>query len=830
MQRATRLLGLFLVTLCVAACGRTSLGDRCTTDAECGEFFCVNGFCSEDDNNQNVLTNNCTLDCCGDDCPTNNISNNRDCYETDALTCVFDPPCDEGAECMPLPCDLGCPPDRGQEGCECVAKSCETAEDCAPGLVCIDGGCEFCVDDSSCAPGEVCSMGTCVPDADCGTDADCPPSQRCAPDGVCRDRPDCLFDDDCPRNQICFAGRCTLSEECTVDEDCPNGQECVGGNCFVELCRGPEDCPADQLCDAGECVDPPAVSSCVVVTQDQLIAEGQRVPLEAFAFDANGVGIAATFSWSSSDSTVARIVPGPSAQGGASAGVALISAVTTDGVACSGVAQLENPGPIMPASLRVVVNDMESGLPVAGAEVIVNGVSATTNAQGVATLADPPVSLYEVSVFDTDYNYLTIQGVSARDIRLQLQKKSGTGPVSGFTGEFDTSGLHTSGNITLGLAGASLAGGLLDFELTRLLGDTFVTLLDVPGVVSQDIPLPGGLIGYGGALGFNVELKRTYYAQSAGGPRITWGLAGEVPFGELLDFAMGGGFDGGSVIAQLLPLFNRFDHAAVPQVMVELPRVSDTIDIDRDGDTNEQLPDYLAFPQIDMRPSVQQTLVTDVAISNFPVLADGPTSVAVLVGGAVLPSPGFAPMGISATADEDGDFRPDLRRLSIAPAYGPLVGSRYSIVALTFGNGFGFDPSGFELPREYSASLWSGQSFPTALSLGTFPDASQGFTDDSIRTVYVSSNAGPMHRVRMVGTDRTWDVWTVGPPGIMGQFGNEIVVPAAPGGADDIYVSGDIFVDAIQTNANMDDLISASGIGLRNAGLVTSAYNRTLVR
>ena len=64
--------------------------------------------------------------------------------------------------------------------------------------------------------------------------------------------------------------------------------------------------------------------------------------------------------------------------------------------------------------------------------------------------------------------------------------------------------------------------------------------------------MPGGLVAYGGAFGFNVDIKKMYYAQSAGGPRIAWGRAGMLPFGELLDFFMGGGgFEINQILAQL---------------------------------------------------------------------------------------------------------------------------------------------------------------------------------------------------------------------------------------------------------------------------------------
>ena len=73
-----------------------------------------------------------------------------------------------------------------------------------------------------------------------------------------------------------------------------------------------------------------------------------------------------------------------------------------------------------------------------------------------------------------------MQSVASRDIRLPLQWLWGAGPVGGFTGAFDTSRLHTSGDITFGFAGALLAGGILDLSRDRLLGDTFRRLFPPP--------------------------------------------------------------------------------------------------------------------------------------------------------------------------------------------------------------------------------------------------------------------------------------------------------------------------------------------------------------
>ncbi len=851
-SRSMPLLVLLAAAMTLAlGCGRDKLQDRCGSDDDCREGrICLLGSCVAED-----VCDDGACECSTDDeCPegwtcdegtcavesNNGVVNNGvdpECFENDEGICTQEICGADGGDCTAVPCDLGCPPDRAQRGCECVVLTCEDDEDCDGDLYCFDSACVECFVDPHCPDDQICENEKCTSNFDCRDDADCAPDERCAPDNTCRPRPGCLFDDDCRDGQACLNGRCTLSPECDADGDCPDGYECVGGNCFIELCRGAEDCAEGEVCDAGECIAEPTVVRCEVATPSQQIVEGQRVPLEAFAYDGAGRGIAARFQWTLSNPPAASLASGPAALGGADAGSSTANAsaiVGTDApVPCEGEALFTNPGPVAPDTVRVTVVDAETGGPVSMATVRIGQATQVTNAGGIAEVADPLTGTFDVDVFHDGYNWLTVQMIGARDVRLSLNRASGTGDIAGFTGQFDTTGLHSSGDITLGLAGASLAGGLLELSLNRLLGDFFVSELNVPGIVEEDIPLPGGIVAYGSALGFDVDLKETYYAQSAGGPRIGWGLAGLVPLADLFDFFMGGGgMGGGSVIAQLLPLFNRFDHGAQPLLLTETPYVVDSADIDRDGNTTELIADYDGFPTVDLRPAVRQNLATEVGISNFPILDGSRTEVSVLVGGVVLPSPGFVPLGISATADDDGDGRPDLRRLSIAPPYGSLVGGRFAIVAITIGDtaGAGVGPNGIQLPDEFSVALWNGQSFPAALSLGTFPDGSQTSVDVNSRRVSVTSSAGPVFRVRLRSDDRSWDVWSAGPAGVAGQFGHTVTIPRVPAGQQDIFISSDIFVDAIQTNVNLDDLVGSSGLGITSAGLVSTAYNRTRAR
>ena len=836
-RRFWPLLFVLALGLLAAACGRNNLERSCVVDADCiGDRVCVDNVCTDpggdadagdtDDDTDGGETG-CTSN---DDCEGGGMCVSLPNDGCSSFECVI-PDGESTGTCEETPCDPNCGPGQVAEGCECVDVGCETAEECGR-LACIDGVCQPCTSDDDCPTRRVCSdEGTCEEGVACESDEDCPADKMCE-GNMCVDRPECLIDTDCEDDEICLNGRCTFSPECTTDADCGEGFECVGDQCFEERCRGPEDCAEGEICEAGECVvpDPTEIASCFVASKTVVVSQNQRVQLEAFAVDQNGEGVAANFEWMSSDTNVATI-DGNQAVGVGSPGTAVVTAmVPSADIECEGSVEIIGQEQVDPDQLRVVVFEGATGNPVSGAEVVLNnGTTGTTNASGVAGLTKPQ-GAYTVTVYGADYNWVTLENVQSDDIRIPVSKKSGTGPVAGFTGQFDTSRINTSGDITLGLAGASLAGGLIDLSLASLLGDPFVTPIQIPGIGGQDIPLPGGLVAFGQVFGFQLDIKQTYYANTNGGANLSWGLAGKVPAQRLIDLFQNGGGQG-DVLSTLLPLFNRFDHAIRPLNLQARPRVSDSQDIDGDGDTSEQVPDYDSFPMVDLRPSVQQNLVTSVDVSNFPQMSGGAAELAVLVGGTFLDSPGLVPLGISATSDEDGDGKPDARRLSVAPPHSSATGGRFVVMALAFlPEDVGFGGAGVELPDEFSASLWNGQRLASSISLGTFPDVSTGSVDNNNRQISVQADAGPLYRAQLVGQERTWEVWSLGSGGQAGSFTHTISVPSVAGGRSDLLTNGEVLVDSISTSVTLDDLVRATGIGLRDAGLVSTSFNRTQLR
>lgn len=829
------------VAMMLFGCGRTALEAHCQVDDDCAaDQVCQGGVCSAEvtggpdvgpetdpdadpdpDVERDVPSDMCASDLeCGDGVCRPDLEGDGCLGEVCNL---------ETGECEEASCTPSC--DDGEEvlGCHCVPETCEDNDECH-GQICHNGSCRPCVSNAECSDDGTmaCNDGVCGPGAECFENDDCRPHEECGPDQTCVERPDCVLNDDCGEDEQCIAGTCTYTPECEDDGDCSSQAECVGGVCQTRMCRGNDECPDGEICDAGDCVTPPVALSCEVVTSSQSIVPNQQIGLDAFAYDAQGNGVAATFTWSSSNESVAEI-DGNELVGGSSTGTTTVTAVLQGGdpVSCEGAPTFENLGLASDDEIRVRVVHMETGQPVEGAEVYIDGMSVTTDSTGLAELAEPD-GAYDVSVFHSSFNFLTVKGVQAGDIRLPISPRSGSGPVAGFTGEFDTSAIQTSGDISLGLAGASLAGDLLDINLERLFGDPFYTDFDVMGMGGMTIPLPGGVTAHGEVFSFQVEGKQRYYVQAASGPRLAWGLAGEIPFNDLLNIFTNPPDSIGAAIGDFLPLFSRFDHGQQPKVFEALPRVLDIEDINNSGNTNEWLPDYKNFPEEDLMPSVRQQLTTEVNISSLPMIDGEQAEVAVLLGATQGDGVGLVPLGISATSDEEGDGQPEARTLYMAPPYGSAVGGRYAVTAIAFSTG----DEGAGLASDFSVALWNGQTLGTQTSLGTFPDSSSGSVDEQDRTIWVDqATAGPIFRVRLVDTQRSWDVWSVGDPGAAGEYSHDITIPAVPAGWSDLFDGGGtILVDAIRSSVTIDDLVRSTGVGLHRAGIVTTSFNRTTFR
>jgi len=864
-------LGL-LLTLSAAACGDDAATSGCKVDADCkGARTCEAGVCIEaatdnnatnngpnngTDNNNNTDNNGgecqqdlqcapgtvCDLGSCGErQCQANvDCGQGRFCYASlcyPTISCTTDAQCDhfsgtcQGGSCVP-----GCVirsdcPDPANQECvsnRCV-ESCQGDNDCGRGEICEGGFCQTaqCVGTGTngCDPGTRCQAQRCVPFSACDADVDCASTEQCD-NGICEARRTCVGDANCNADEQCIDGYCHVAATCTARADCDASQDCVGGQCVPYTCRGNDSCPDQQLCEAGDCVDPDPVapaSRVVILTPPQSIFPTEEITFQAVALDAdNNILVGSSFSWASSNEAAATIDEAALAIGGNTAGVANITATLIGTAITSEPVALRNPGPPTADLDRVLVVDSRTGAAINGAVVNRGAESATTDASGVATFSHNAAA-QTLSIFANGYNYLTIVATTASDVLAPLSPARGGSGIGGFKGGFDLSGAHTTGDITIGLAGASLDPELANLDLQTLLGDSFNTQINIPGIFQGAFPLPGGLVLYGTVFGFPLNLKNTYFARTPGGLKVGWSFGGLINGQDAIGLVGGG--DAASILPTVLGFFEGFDHGVRPIDVTERPLVADSRDIDGDGNTTELVPDYDSFNSYEMAPNVRQRLRTSVQVGDFNQ-PDG--AFAILVGGVVNQGIGFVPLGINVSQDDNGDGTPDLAQLKMAPPHSGLSAGDYQIVAITFDPGqvsAGLD-SGIDLPDDISVVLWGGRSIPTDLTFnhaflpiptGQWAGPNRQFTGGGVADA-------DFYRVTFVGDDASWDVW-------FPADGDGFVLPTPPEGYSDWSADSDVQLQGFlaQDGVTLDVLAGGGGASLDQVSSASRAFSRRLV-
>lgn len=865
-------LGLMLAAG-AAGCGDDAATSGCKVDADCkGARTCMAGVCVDDTTDNNGTTNNgqdnngssnngqdnnggdcqsdqqcapgtvCDLGACGEracaasvDCGQGRFCYAELCYPT--ISCSGDGECSffsgtcENGSCVPG-CVIrsDCPNPSTQE---CIANRCVEAcnndNACGRGKICEGGFCQDaeCVGTGTngCPDGERCEASRCVPYTSCEDDGDCPSQQQCERN-ICEDRSTCVGDGNCDAGEQCIDGYCYAARSCASRSECEAGQDCVGGQCVPYTCRGNDSCENGQICDAGACVDPDDTADAarvIILTSPQSIYPQEEVPFQAVALDADDqILIGASFVWASSNEDVASIDAAGVALGGTTAGTTNITATLTGTALVSAPVTLRNPGAPMAAEDRVLVVDSRTGVAIEGAVVVRGEASATTGANGLATFPHQSTAA-TVSVYAEGYNYLTIVGTTASDILAPLNAARGGGSIAGFKGNFDLSGVHTSGDITIGLAGASLDAELANLNLQTLLGDSFNTQINIPGIFQGAFPLPGGLVLYGSVFGFTLNLKDTYYARTPGGLKVGWSFGGFIRGQDAIGLVGGG--DASSILPTVLAFFEGFDHGVRPVDLMERPLVADARDIDGDGNRTELIPDYDGFNVYAMAPNVQQRLRTSVQVGDFNQPGD---AFAILVGGVINQGIGFVPLGINVSQDQNGDGAPDLANLKMAPPHSGLSAGEYRIVGITFDPSqvnAGLD-SGIDLPDDISVVLWGGRSIPTDLTFshaflpipsGQWAPTNRQFTGGGV-------SDADFYRVSFVGDDASWDIW-------FPADGDGFVLPTPPEGYSDWSTDSDVQLQGFmaQQGVTLDVLAGAGGASLDQVSSVSLAFSRRLV-
>lgn len=800
----------------------------------------------------------------GDACET--VERPEDCVSSDECDRVTHV-CDEGT-CAPTSCrdDGDCPDDalcvgtlcryapvcEGDGDCvavlgDCVgdrcAPGCETNDECGGTRLtgCIDGSCrDACPGDQACDDDEACVDGYCLPVECTGTGFDdCPEGERCNGEGECEPYTPCDFDTDCADGefcsdegdfgiceplepclsdlscddgQICENGFCIPTSDCTDSSECDDDSACIGGLCVPDLCRGDSDCATGEVCEEGACVEVPdaVIDRVVILTPAQTLRPGDRATFEAVALDGSGAivrGVAFAFQ-TDADASVGAM-SGATFTAANTPGTARVTARPAgEDTPVSEPVVVRNLGALTTGS-RVFAIDAATGTSI-DAFTLVTGDGETREAEDGVVSFEAPVS-GDVHVFATGYDAVGITGLdSAGDVLVPLPRLTLEQEVGGFTGSMDFSRISTRGDASIGLAGAALAGQLVDLDLNAVLGDPINTSLGIPGVGGGEFPLPGGLVLSVDFFGIG-DVKGTYYARSDAGLTFAWALGGQVQVNDLIDlFTGGGGGDLAGILAAILPLFESFDHDLLFFDAEGLPLAADADDLDGDGDTSELLPDYDAFPEFELSPFVPQRYRTEVAWPALPTLGGEQTQIAVLVGGVVVDGVGFVPTGISAAeADEDGV--PEEIVLRMAPSHSGLGVGDFAVVGIAFsGAGGGFGGGGLELPSTISARMLVDERLPERVDLGSRPFLSIPDTiayDTGGRSVSGASIDAELVRLTFVSPEGRWHVWAPG-----GDVA--ITLPASPLDGVDYAADAVVRVEGVQVSgSSYTDLVAPGGAG-----------------
>jgi hypothetical protein len=627
----------------------------CAQDSDCQDMQrCVDNLCVEIDcwNHGDCLPEQYCLDyeCLNDECSTDadcalgeECAPEGFCREKQVTTCSVDTECDTTELCLDGTCqvppsctgDADCPAGTNCQSGRC-ARPCSADADCAQMETCVDGHClRRCLTDSNCPAGTICENNACVEaeclsDADCTgqqvrcqggrcetyttcvTTADCEPNYECIA-GICEELPTCAIDADCAQDCtaaacICADGHCHEASVCTGEADCTAEEDCVGGICVPHLCRGPDDCQAGEICVDGACVaggNPAMVYEVIILTPGGPVRSGQQIQLEAIALNQGGNEVPGIgFNWDSSQSNRAAVDAAGVLTGGNVAGNADITA-TAQGTSPSVVSlpvTFTNVLDPSNSTVRVTVINAFDRLPVAGAPVVLDDGTAqetgTTDAAGSVELTDPG-DVADIHVFSDDHDYVSVLGTLSKDLLIPLPDRSNLAKAGGFSGQMTFVG---EGAVSMGLAGTSIAGQLLDMNFGRLVGQTFIVTISMAGYTTQ-IPLPAQMVVNASFQGMDIPVKDTYYVVGQRGLRAAWAMGGFIDFSVLMNLMQGGSIN--DVLIELLPYFSLFHHGLMP-VFDVFPQdlVVDAGDLDGDQDTTELLPDWDgALPDLDLEPS-----------------------------------------------------------------------------------------------------------------------------------------------------------------------------------------------------------------------------------
>lgn len=653
--------------------------------------------------------------------------------------------------------------DTGDDTADGDATSCEHP--------CLD---EFGKNDKSLCPAPqsdwLCKAGCCEVVFRCATDSDC--TTRGFTEGQCQDdRFAC----------VCHAADDTRQSPATTEV----------GQCYTWLCAVDGDCGEGELCAGGACVAAVDAKGLSVRILDRatVLTPGATYALTAEAFDPadDRVVVAVTPTWSSSDPDVAAVSAAGVVTGGATAGLATITATNGDKTA---TLVIDN---VVPAGddITLVVRTELTWEPVTGSYLVIDqstgeGTVSDLPLDGVVRIATAGDGPWDVHVMADDNDWVSWLGLVAGDTRYLPVPKTVYGHivedkehnyiaaetelrnVGVITGVPDFTTYSHEGTLEIVLTTTGLSSALFDFSLPVLLGSDVKRYLDpaseIPSVdTDEPISVPGGIV-------FNLlgPAVPSYVLTAPKGHHRLWSLGGRLNINDVAEYtsvifdAVGGGsLDFTRIVGAVFPLFRSFWSGYAPDV-----EVTET------GVDADQL-------QFTSRLTTPMGVTVKLDVPALPAIdelgwADG----LFLLSGAQTLDGYMVPLGLSGGADTgdkennppdgiaDGDEKTPAKdpfALPIAPMHGGLQGpsARYLVAAVAAA----IPGSGDPRPSSGSAILyrWAPGEHPaedvTLPAFLGFPSLSTIGVDFAQRLVAVASSAGS-ELVRVLFKGKRGEHWT----------------------------------------------------------------------
>ncbi|MBS2031013.1 MAG: hypothetical protein JST54_24135 [Deltaproteobacteria bacterium] len=690
--------------------------------------------------------------------------------------------------------------------------------------------------------------GTCDPTKNPATPCSCTSDAQCAPDQgyVCDtlQTKTCIFQctkaSDCSADFAPDAVRTTCQASslgCTCDYD-PTSQLSV---CNTKGCGTDSDCPGTgQVCQDGQCITSPTsgVAACQVFPEYQVLKNGQSATFTVQAYsDLNKTTPvhvpASDVTWSStSASQLSNAGAKFTANYPSGSPTELAGAVTAtvNGKSCTASVKLYADA----TGGRVVVIDSLAGVPLSGATVLFDSATATTDADGVATVANVSGTTHTVSVFAHHFDYATVAGTTATDLLIPVTRDAdqNEGGVKGAMPNL----FQQDSKIQAGFVGMSIAGSITDISTALLAGPSKHITGTVAGK-SFDTNVPAGvLIGLNGAPFTGAESYTAlgaagWCADSSGntdtakvsagtcGTRGIWALAGEIDIDQLspiINQVSGsgglGGLNIGSLLGQLLPVLRNFNSIAVRDVAFPLgPEVSGNVDpsllVSHDLE-------YKVGTQGAPTDSVPLGLKVTLTVPTLPKLAGDYVDGAIAVAAVDVPGRGLFPLGLTAGTDtgatssspntgtvtyqdpQTGNNKNGLL-INMAPAHGGLESGTYrlAVVAASLKNlTNGLEGSGIVMnPGPCTTGNANGVCYGAAITVpGTFMDFPESATFDYLsRVLTPATGASTLPSGTALGradfqdgNNHRWFVY-------FDPASSSITIPTPPAGFDDRTRSDD---------------------------------------